>query len=235
MRSQAKRQVMSDSEQSQGESLAALHHPVSIASDRYRMLFAKVDQICRTQEKKVIALTSAIKGEGKTTTAANLAVVCARDFGKRCLVVDGDFKNPTLAKRFGMAEEPGLSDVIADKCRLGSAIRKGPIQNLTVLTMGQRLQKESNVWTSERMKSVIKEVRGWFDYIWVDAPPILPLFDMSLISESVDGILIVVRAGEIPEQVLTQAIKSLGTSKVIGSVLNRAKMPWPSRYYEYGY
>lgn len=235
MGSLVRRQTMSDAEPGKKESLAALNHPISVVSDRYRMLFAKVDQICRTQDKKLIALTSAIKGEGKTTTAANLAVVCARDFGKRCLVMDGDFRNPTLAKRFGMTEEPGLSDVIADKCRLGSAIRKGPIQNLTILTMGQRPEIENNVWTSEKMKSVMKEVRGWFDYIWVDAPPILPLFDMSLISESVDGILIVVRAGEIPEQVLTQAIKSLGTSKVIGSVLNRAKMPWPSRYYEYGY
>lgn len=228
-----RKQIMSDAER--GNSLAALHHPVSIVSDRYRMLFAKVDQICRAKEKKLIALTSAVKGEGKTTTAANLAVVCARDFGKRCLVMDGDFKNPTLARRFGMTEEPGLSEVVSGKCRLGGAIRKGPIPNLAILTMGQHFQTENNVWTSEKMKTVIQEVRGWFDYVWVDAPPILPLFDMSLISESVDGILIVVRAGEIPEQVLAQAIKSLGTSKVIGSVLNGAKMDWHSRYYGYGY
>lgn len=226
---------MSDVEQGDRDNLVALNHPISVVSDRYRMLFAKVDQICRAPGKKVIALTSAIKGEGKTTTAANLAIVCARDFGKRCLVMDGDFRNPTLAKRFGMTEELGLSEVVADKCRLGGVIRKGPIPNLTILTMGQRSPLEKNIWTSEKMANVMQEVRGWFDYIWVDAPPILPLFDMSLISESVDGILVVVRAGEVPEQVLTQAVKSLGTSKVIGSILNGAKMDWPSRYYGYGY
>ena len=221
--------------QPERENLVSLTLPISPACDRYRMLFAKVDRLCRPEEKKVIALTSSVKGEGKTTTAANIGIVCARDFGKRCLVIDGDFKNPALAKRFGVPEEPGLSDVIAEKCRLGNAIQRGPVENLTILPMGNRSLRESNVWTSEKMKDVLKEVRGWFDYVWVDAPPILPIFDMSLISDSVDGVLIVIRSGHVPEELLTQAMKSLGSSKVIGSVLNGAELTWPSQYYQYGY
>lgn len=235
MGKQMAKRVIPDFQEGKGEELVTLTRRASLASDRYRMLFAKVDQLCRTPEKKLIALTSSIKGEGKTTTTANLAVVAARDFGKRCLVIDGDFKNPTLAKKFAMPDESGLIDVIEGKVQLGNALKRGPVENLAILPMGHRSGKENNIWTTEEIKHVLTEVRAWFDYVWIDAPPILPLFDMSFISDSVDGTLIVVRAGEVPEQVLAQAIKSLGSSKIIGSVLNRAKMDWPSRYYEYGY
>jgi capsular exopolysaccharide synthesis family protein len=225
--------------------LIALTEPISVIADRYRMLFAKTDSLCRKQEKKVIAFTSAIKGEGKTTTTANMAVVGARDFGKRCLVIDGDFRNPTLAKRFGITEGPGLANVVLEGSRLGDMIRRGPSTNLAILPMGRpeavpsgkagKEDKEVNIWASERIKDVMTEVRGWFDYIFVDAPPLLPLCDMNLISESVDGIVVVVRSGTIPEQLLLQAVKSLDSSKILGTVLNRAEMVWPSRYYQYGY
>lgn len=229
------KKIIPEFEGAKREELVSLSRQVSLSADRYRMLFAKVDQLCRTPEKKMIALTSSMKGEGKTTTAANLAVVSARDFGRRCLIIDGDFKNPSMAKAFGITQEPGLIDVLDGKLQLGSALRKGPVENLAILPMGHRTEKENNIWTTEEIKHVLTEVRAWFDYVWIDAPPILPLFDMNLISDAVDGILIVVRAGEVPEQVLAQAVKSLGSAKVIGSVLNRAKMDWPSRYYQYGY
>ena len=223
--------------------LVALHEPISVISDRYRMLFAKTDSLCRKQEKKVVAFTSAMKGEGKTTTTANVAVVGARDFGKRCLLIDGDFRNPTLAKRFGINEGPGLANVVLEQSRLGDTIRRGPVANLAILPMGRSEthppegegKGEGNIWASKRIKDVLTEVRGWFDYVFVDAPPILPLCDVNLISESVDAVVIVVRSGAIPEQLLAQAIKSLDSSKIIGTVLNRAEMTWPSRYYQYGY
>jgi capsular exopolysaccharide synthesis family protein len=226
--------------------LIALDEPISVVSDRYRMLFAKTDSLCRKQDKKVVAFTSAIKGEGKTTTTANMAVVGARDFGKRCLLIDGDFRNPTLAKRFGITDGLGLANVVLDGSRLGDLIRRGPVSNLAILPMGRpqaspsgaeekKEDKEVNIWASERIRGVLTEVRGWFDYVFVDAPPILPLCDMNLISESVDGIVVVVRSGTIPEQLLLQAVKSLDSSKIIGTVLNRAEVAWPSRYYQYGY
>ncbi len=219
-----------ETEEKAGEVLVTLTEPMSVASDGYRTLFAKIDSLCRVDEKKVLAVTSAVKGEGKTTTTSNLAVVAARDFGKRCLIVDGDFSQPTLARRFGLREEAGLVDVIAKKCPLGSAMRRGPTENLTLFPMGHRPVKESNVWTSDGMKDVLREVQAWFDYVWIDAPPILPLFDMSVISNAVDGILIVARAGKTLDHLLSQAVKSIGASKIIGSVLNGAVGEWPFKY-----
>lgn len=209
----------------------------SIPSDQYRMLFSKVDRLCRLENKKIIAVTSSIKGEGKTTTVSNLAVVAARDFGKRSLLLDGDFNNPALSFIFDAKKGPGLVDVLREKHRLGEVIRRSPIENLAILPMGtpSSYTGENNIWASARMKDVLREVREWFDYIWIDAPPILPMFDMTVISESVDGILLVVQAGETPASLLAQAVKSINSKKIIGSVLNRAKAPWPSKYYKYGY
>lgn len=227
--------------------VVVLSDAAPFVTDRYRLLFAKIDLICRKDEKKVVAFTSAIKGEGKTTTTSNLAVVSARDFGKRVLVIDGDYKNPSLAKSFGVQDNIGLVNVVEKECSFSSAVIEGPVKNLSLLTMGRqsvqgRSQSELNgythIWTENGIISVLNEVRGLFDYVWVDAPPILPLFDMSMISEAVDGIVLVVKTGETPEAVLTQAVKTLGSKKVIGSVLNRAKTSWKYGYdryrYEYG-
>ncbi len=214
----------------------------TLITDRYRLLFAKIDLISRKEDKKVIAVTSALKGEGKTTTSSNLAVVSARDFGKRVLLIDGDFKNPSISKSFGMGKLPGLVNVIAKEHTLDAAMREGPVKGLTILTMGgcsgrddEYRREEGHIWTSNGMKKVLSDVRDRYDYIWIDAPPILPLFDMSVISETVDGILIVIRTGETSGAVLSQAVKVLGSNKVIGSVLNRLKKTWGSRYYDYGY
>ncbi len=223
------------------EGIVVLNESASFVIDRYRLLFAKVDLVSRKEHKKVIAITSSIKGEGKTTTTANLAVVSARDFEKRVLVIDGDYKNPSLGKRFGVQDKVGLLNVIAGDCDFYNAVTPGPVKNLSLLTMGRldgkRVGFKDNayIWSEGGIVSLLKKIGDEFDYIWIDAPPILPLFDMSVISEAVDGIVIVVKTGETPEAVLTQAMKTLGSKKVIGSVLNRAKTNWKYGYDRYSY
>jgi len=210
----------------------------SRVTDRYRLLFAKLDLIRQKEEKHTIAVTSATKGEGKTTTASNLAVVSARDFGKRSLIIDGDFKNPSLASCFGLQGKPGLLDVIEGECLFEEAVAEGPVQKLNILPMGgigrrRTGGRKNHIWTSDGLIPILKEIRRHFDFIWIDAPPILPLFDMSVISEAVDGVLLVVQSGETQESVLAQAVKSLGSDKLIGSVLNRVKNTWGQGYYGY--
>ncbi len=224
--------------------VVVLDEDASFVTDRYRLLFAKVDLVSRKEDKKVIAITSAVKGEGKTTTTSNLSVVSARDFGKRVLVIDGDYKNPSLARKFGVQDEVGLLNVISKECDFSDALTPGPIENLSLLTMGRQAVHPSKkgahkdnayIWTERGIISILKNVRDQFDYIWIDAPPILPLFDMSVISEAVDGIVLVVKTGETPEAVLTEAVKTLGSKKIIGSVLNRAEMSWKHGYNRYSY
>ncbi len=241
--------------------LVTLTDPNSMLSEQYRLLFLKLHQVCQEQKKRTIAITSSLKGEGKTTTASNLAIVATRDFGKKCLLVDVDFKNPTIGKYFHLTQEKvefGLMDVLMKRCSFESALTKGPVENLTLLPMGRSSGKTSDTLVLEGLSDVVGRVRSqyynvlWddasgdfhgeaeqesdlFDYIFVDAPPVVPTFDMNLISQAVEGILFVVRSGEAPKHIITRAIKGLDRSKMIGAVLNCAHVPWLARAYEYGY
>ena len=217
-------------------SIATIARPVSLSSDQYRVLFAKIDLHCRPDGKKIIAVTSTVKREGKTTTIANLTVVCARDFGKRCLLIDGDVRHPNIATIFQIAEAPGLVDVVEKRCLLENAMKRGPVEHLTLLTLGGSGEQGGRLWASDVIRNLLGEARGWFDYIFIDSPPILSHADINLITEFSDGVLLVVRAGLAEEALLDQAVKSLGRSKIIGSVLNGEKDEWPVRsYHQYGY
>ena len=216
--------------------ITTIARSVSLSSDQYRVLFAKIDLHCRADGKKIIAVTSTLKGEGKTTTAVNLAVVCARDFGKRCLLIDGDVRHPSVATTFQVAESPGLVDVVEKRCLLENAMKRGPVEHLTLLTIGGSGGQGGRLWASDVIRNMLGEARGWFDYIFIDSPPILSHVDINLITECSDGVLLVVRAGLAEEALLGQAVKSLGRSKIIGSLLNGAKSEWPTRrYHQYGY
>jgi len=237
--------------------LISLTEPYSPMSEQYRLLFSKVDRICQADGKTVIAITSSIKGEGKTTTVSNLAVVAARDFKKRCLLIDADLKNPSIEKAFQIQKQLGLVDFMTKRCTLESALVPETIDNLTILPAGQVAEDETTP-TLDGLKEVISKVRGqyynilWeesqgdffqtakqdiglYDYVFIDTPPLVPVFDMNLISEVVDSILFVVRAGKAPQHIINKALRLLDNSKVIGSVFNGASIPWPTRSYKYGY
>jgi Mrp family chromosome partitioning ATPase len=238
--------------------IVALSDPFSPMSEQYRLLFSKVDRICQASGKAVIALTSSVKGEGKTTTISNLAVVAARDFKKRCLLIDADFKNPSIGKAFQIQQELGLVDFMQNRCTLDSILWTSPIRDLTILPVGHVSSREEMVPKLEGLTEILSKVRGqyynvlWdesqgdflqmsrqdiatYDYVFIDTPPLGPVFDMNLISEVVDGIIFVVRAGEAPKRMITKAFNLLDKSKVIGTVLNCANMPWANKYGYYSY
>jgi polysaccharide chain length determinant protein (PEP-CTERM system associated) len=235
--------------------LIALVDPGSILSEQYRLLFLKSHRICQEQNKRILAITSSLKGEGKTTTACNLAVITARDFGKKTLLIDADFKNPSVGKYFQLNQDKsalGFMDVVMRRCSLESALVKGPVENLTLLPMGRMAHKASDSLSLDGLSDILTRVRGqyynimWddtssdflhagatdtglFDYIFIDAPPIVPTFDMNLISDAVESILFVVRAGEAPKHIIIRAMKLLDRTKIIGAVLNRANVPCMAR------
>jgi Mrp family chromosome partitioning ATPase len=135
---------------------------------------------------------------------------------------------------------------------------EGPHENLTILPMGKLSDVTRANLTPERFQEILSNVRrqyytihwedtmedflqtgkqemGLFDYIWVDSPPIIPTSEIHFISEAVDAILLVVRAGVVPKQTITRAMKILNSSKVVGAVLNRTRSQWPSQYSRYMY
>ena len=239
--------------------LIALTEPHSVLTEQYRLLFLKLHHAAQEKKIRVISFTSSIKGEGKTTTISNVAVIAARDFGKKSLLIEADFKNPSVGKYFHVDQAFGIMDVIKKRCTLEKALTPGPVENLTLLPMGRSFGGQpGEILSIGELDDVLEKVRGgdhpsllWdettgafpplgeasemFDYIWIDAPPLIPVFDMTLISESIEGIVFVVGSGEAPKHIINRAVKLLDLSKVMGGVLNRAKVPWMAKAYEYGY
>ncbi|MEK7285819.1 MAG: CpsD/CapB family tyrosine-protein kinase [Nitrospirota bacterium] len=226
--------------------------------EQYRHLFSRVDLACKAKDKRVIAVTSCAEGEGKTVTVSNLAIVAARDFGRRVMLIDADFRHPTLSNYFKLESGKGLIDVLMRQADLEKVFVPGPHPNLTILPMGQWSQSKRENVNLGRLKEILPIVRkqyhtirweeklegflqtekqevGLFDYVFVDTPPIMPGSEMYPISEVVDAILLVVRSGDVSKRSIQYAAHVLDSEKIIGAVLNRASVPWPLRYNEYMY
>jgi polysaccharide chain length determinant protein (PEP-CTERM system associated) len=221
--------------------LVSIEEPESIASEQYRVLYAKLHDIWKAHGHKVFAISSSLRGEGRTATALNLAVIMARDFGKRTLLLEGDFRTPTIASYLKAELESGLVDILLSKTDLRSTLIPFadtliPFadDNLSVLPAVKSVQNSSGLLSSQRMKDLLGTLREQYDFILVDAPPILPLSDMQVFEEVVDGIILLVRAEKTPRDILQKAVDVLGTDKLAGMVLNDSQSSIPGVHkYEY--
>ena len=212
--------------------LVAVEEPDSIATEQYRVLYAKLHDIYKDQGRKVLAISSSLRGEGTTVTALNLAVVMARDFSKKTLLLEGNFRNPAISHYLKTELESGLVDILLSKTDLRSTLIPFadtliPFadDNLSILPAVKSVQNSSGLLSSQRMKDVLGALREQFDFILVDAPPILPLSDMQVFEEAVDGIVLLVRAEKTPRDILQKAIDTLATDKLAGVILNDTREP----------
>jgi len=237
--------------------LIAINIPHSPVVEQYKAIFTELDRHCQRLGKKIIAVTSALQGEGKTATVANLAVVAARNFGRKCLLIDAHFKRPSIANLFRLGRGLGLIDVMMQRRSLEDVLIPSSIENLTLLPMGHFLGKRAEMLNVNGLKDVFTKIRGeyynilWnedcddflqmeqqevdlFDYIFVDSPP-TPSPEMAMISEATDFLLMVVRAESAPKEIVQQAVKRLDSSKLIGAILNVAPISTRAKNYGYWY
>lgn len=219
------------------DQLVSVDEPDSIITEQYRILYAKLYELQKEKSQKVFAISSSMQGEGKTLTTLNLAVVTARDFGKRTLLLEGDFKAPAISKYLEAELESGLVDLLLGKDDIQSTLI--PVadtlipfadDNLSLLPAVKSVRNSSGLLSSQRMRDLLETLRGQYDFIFIDAPPILPLSDMQVFEEVVDGILVVVRAEKTPRDTLSKAVHALQTDKISGIVLNDFQQPLPESY-----
>jgi capsular exopolysaccharide synthesis family protein len=194
----------------------------SVMAEQFRVLQARLEQVQRTKGFKLICVTSAVKGEGKTFTAVNLAITMARDFAKKTLLMDMDCKSPMLQRLAGREDQAdlGWADVIMRKCELQETLIPFHTEKLFLLLAGKVNHPSSSLITSPGFYGLLQDLRREFDYIVVDAPPILPLADLRLLEDLVDGIILVIRAEATTRDVAVKALTSLQRDKVLGVVLN---------------
>jgi capsular exopolysaccharide synthesis family protein len=189
-------------------------------------------QLTKGNPQTIFAISSSIKGEGKTITSLNLALVMARDFGKKILLIEGDLKNPAIARYLQLKLQSDLVDILLEKADLQSSILTFAVENLSVLPVAKSVSNSSSVLSSQKMSMLLSMLKEKYDFILIDCPPVLSLPDMNIIEKLVDGILLVIRAERTPRDAVKTALNSLGTDKIVGVILNNAKQ-LSSQYYHY--
>ena len=174
---------------------------------------------------RTLVVTSAAPGEGKTLTAANLAVTLAYD-GLRVLLVDCDIRRPRIHGLFQLPRAPGLMELLKASndpdTPTPRAIRETPVARLSVLTCGALPVNASNLLSGTRMRVLLAELQEQFDIIVLDTPPVLATADASIVASLTDGVLLVVRAGHTDKNAAQRAYQQLANvgARVIGTVLN---------------
>jgi polysaccharide biosynthesis transport protein len=220
-------------------SLLVLRKSNSFIAEQYRLLYTKITHFSKGSVHKIFAITSALQNEGKTVTALNLAVVMAKDFGKRTLVLEGDFHRPSISLYLQVDPQEGLVDILSSQADLRSTMV--PIantlvpfadDNLAVLPAVRRTQRSTSLLRSPCLRDLCDVLRAQYEFVLIDCPPILLLSDMLIFAEMVDGIIMIVRAESTTNDTFTKALDTLGTDKVLGIVLNDVPQA-PLAYYRY--
>lgn len=220
------------------EELVSFLAPTSVEAEQYRTLRNAVERLRRDSGLQVFAMTSAEPGDGKTVTTLNLAGSLAQAPDARVLVVCADFHRAAVAEYLGLAppRTPGLADVIvSEDGGLTQAARRLDALNISVLPAGRAQARSYELLASPRLEGLLAEARRLYDYVLVDAPPVIPLADCRLLARWVDGFIVVVAARKTRRKLLTEALNQLDPAKVLGLVFNGDDRPLAPYYGYYGY
>ncbi len=214
--------------------LVTLTDPKSIAAEQYRVLRSRIEHLSLDKGFRTFVITSPMVGEGKSTTAANLALSMAHSKDKRVALVDCDLRRPTLHTLLGIKMKEGVVDVLEGRATLSSALI--PIQDSTLpsplyfLPAGRTNAVSPDWLGSNKMEKLIATLAEQFDFVFFDTPPILPLADSAVLGGKVDGSLLVIRAGKTSLEVLTMAMESIDLQNWVSVVLNGVDFVSSARY-----
>ena len=207
-------------------------HMMPASREQYRRLAAAFHQAQRSNGYKVAMIASAVAGEGKSLTAANLALTLSESYRQNVLLIDADLRRPSQHSIFQVSGAPGLSDGL-----ISVEEPKLPLHRLssrlTVLPAGRPTSDPIGAITSERMRRLVEEAREVFDWVIIDTPPVGLLTDASLLASMADGVVLVVKAESTPFDLVNRAIDALGRERMMGVVLNRAREQAHSSSYDY--
>ncbi len=199
-------------------------------------LFAGADELFRNLytragigfTSEVLAVSSAIAGEGKTTVSLGLAVTVAQDYPeRRVLLVETDFQRPTLADDFGVEPAPGLVDCILGDEPLELAFRSSYLDNLHLLPVGGPAPGPGRALRSSRMAAIVDSLRQSYDLVVIDAPSLLVNSDSVMLMDLADGAVLVVRSGITPSSMVSKALEQIDEMKLRGVVLNGSQSAIP--------
>jgi len=207
----------------------------STAAEAYRILRTNLVFLTPDRDMRTLLVTSASSGEGKTTTAANLAIAFARQ-GKRVLLVDCDLRRPRLHTIFGVERSPGFSDLLVDGTNLSAAIRPTPVERLYLLPRGDFDERAAELLSGSAGRNLMAKLQNHWDLVIFDTSPVLLTADAAAVAPMTDGVILVVCAGRTSRDAARQAVQQLQVvgAPVLGFVLNDPQS-LGERYGEYRY
>lgn len=216
------------------ERLVIHQNAEAVVVEQYRRLAAVLHQAQAEREIKVVMVASAQAAEGKTLTAANLALTLSESHRRRVLLVDADLRRPSLGMIFQLPATAGLSESLKSEHGLPLEVIHLSA-SLALLPGGSADSDPMAGLTSGRMQQIIQQAVTGFDWVILDTPPVALLSDAHLLAAMVDAAVLVIDAGATPCAMVQRAIESIGRAKIVGVVLNRVEdsVLAGARYYDY--
>ncbi len=218
--------------------------PRSVVTEAYRA-FRTLLLLSRAGGLRSVVITSAVPGEGKTTTALNLAVTLAQ-LGRKVLLIDADLHKPRIHTVLKISNRKGLVSILAEGAKLGDVLQATVVPNLSVVPAGPLTPNPSGLLASDAMKALMARITTEFDYVVFDSPPVQPVADALLLGASTDGVVLTVLGGRTSREVVAKARTKLQRANVLilGVLINNLRLggrsfggygPYAKDEYGYGY
>ncbi|MBI3475556.1 MAG: CpsD/CapB family tyrosine-protein kinase [Acidobacteria bacterium] len=212
--------------------LICLTDPGSLGAEKFRVLGLKLRNLREQRKLKRIVVTGTAPEEGKSLVAANLALNQSRSKILKTLLVDGDFRRPMVAKRFGVGTLlPGLSECLRGEKQLSDVVYRLEGTGLSILPAGMAPENPLELMQSGRLLEYLDRLGTVFDWIIIDTPPLFPLADTTFWMKMSDGVLFVVREGVTERKTLQRAVDTLDRASLIGVVVNSCTSGREHKYY----
>lgn len=216
--------------------ITSYSNPKSHIAEAYRSIRSNIEFSNIDKNLKIIAVTSSQSNEGKSTVISNLAATFASLENKRVLIIDGDLRNPTIHKMFGMSNLYGITDILTGQKDVEKCIESTEISGLDVLKVGKVPPNPSEILQTKKMRDFIEVIKEYYDYVFIDTPPIGIVSDAGIISQYSDGVILLVGSNETDieaAKISKERLEKVGAN-ILGVVLNKFEAEG-SAYGYYGY
>ena len=208
---------------------------MSPITEQYRTLRTNIQRVDPDRPPRVLTVTSAIPGEGKSTSVLNLALAYAEDKQARVVVVDANLRMPSVHRLMSVDNQRGLSDFLAGNVMLELALQRTRMANLSVVPAGRLTSNPSDLLAGSRMDDLLTRLSRDFSTVILDTPPVASMADAAILAPRTDGTLLVVKLGETPRALVARAIEVLekANARILGTVLTHLGPEMRDFYHPY--
>jgi capsular exopolysaccharide synthesis family protein len=205
-------------------------------SSEFQRVFLTFENLNPSHEARSLLITSSIMEEGKSTIASFLAIAMAQFGNSSTILIDADLRKPTIDKLFNINSAPGLVDFLQDNSNLQECIRPTILRNLKIISGGPPTSNAEKILKLQSLKELLNQLKSTFTFTIVDSAPVMVVPDALTLSRAVDGVILVIKAGVTPKEVVKRASETIKDSgaNLLGIILNNAEGALPD-YYSYKY